>query len=284
MKRQIFGFLALPLLVSLMWACTSGFGGNRAQADRQLPAKDSLLLKGEASRNEYLVNAVLYHQKAAEVMALSYQAFNLADMMLEKDLRNKKVTGRRAIVLDIDETVLDNSPYEAQLVLRNIAYPADWNNWCNKAAAKAIPGSVDFLKKAASKGVDIFYVTNRKPALKERTMRNLDSLGFPCVDEKHMFFQSGESSKQGRRETIAKDYHIVLFLGDNLADFSNVFENKSAEGRFLEADRLKQEWGTRFIVLPNAMYGDWEGAVFNYDYKKTDEEKILIRHQNLKGF
>ena len=86
-------------------------------------------------RNEYMVLSTLYQQKAAEYRALSYQTFNLAALMLDNDLADKRVDKHRVVIVDIDETVLDNSPFLGKSILENSSYPKYWNEWCSLAKA-----------------------------------------------------------------------------------------------------------------------------------------------------
>jgi 5''-nucleotidase, lipoprotein e(P4) family len=234
--------------------------------------------------NQQTVMGVLYQQRSGEMKALAYQAFNIAKVMLDKDLADKSVNQHRTIVVDIDETVLDNSPYQAKCALENVKYPDFWSEWCKVARAKAIPGAVDFLNYAKANGVDVYYVTNRSNDVKEVTLKNLNDAGFPYADEKHLMVSTGESTKEPRRQQILEHNHISLLIGDNLNDFAQVFEKKSSGERMELVDKMQDEFGRRFIVLPNAMYGDWEGAVYNYNYAQPDSVKIDLRLKGLKGF
>ena len=234
---------------------------------------------------EYQVGAVLYMQKAAEYRALAYQAFNLAKMNLDADFDKKNVKKlpqaerklRRAVVVDVDETVLDNSPAQALQIKNNLPFvPSNWTNWVNMRKAKAIPGAVDFLNYAASKNVRVFYVTNRNEAEKQATIDNLKAVGFPDVSAETVLVRATESGKEARRQAIAQKYRIVLLMGDNLNDLSNVFERKSVADRFAEVDKTRQMFGAKFIVLPNAMYGDWESAIYEYQ-RLTEAQKAEKR-------
>ena len=147
-----------------------------------------------------------------------------------------------------------------------------------------MPGALEFLQNAAAQGIKIFYISNRKEKLKEATLSNLVSIGFPDADNDHLLLQTDESSKKARREKIAGNHWIVLLIGDNLNDFSEVFEKKLIPERFELTDSLKSEFGNRFIVLPNAMYGDWESALYNYDYKGSADERADLRRSKLTGF
>ena len=189
-----------------------------------------------------------------------------------------------AVVLDIDETVLNNTPYEAKLILTDKSYPTFWEAWCNMAQAKAIPGAREFLTFADQAGVNIFYVSNRDAYLLKGTLRNLKKLGFPQANEDHILLRNKVSSKEPRRKKISKSYNIALLIGDNLNDFSNVFENLSVEKRFSKVDSLKDYFGNRFIILPNPMYGVWEAALYNYNWKIPEKQRAKIRHESLEAF
>ena len=227
-----------------------------------------------AADNEYQVGAVLWMQKAAEFRALSYQAFNLARWQLDADFEKKNVKKLlraerkmpRAVVVDIDETVLDNSPAQAFAIKNRRAFNLpDWYAWGEMRKARALPGSIDFLNYANSKGIKVFYVSNRDELQKQATIDNLKSVGFADISSENVMLRTAESGKENRRKAIAAKYRIVLLMGDNLDDFSDMFEKKSVSDRFFEVDKLKDIWGKKFIVLPNAMYGTWESAVYEYE-------------------
>jgi len=142
--------------------------------------------------------------------------------------------------------------------------------------AKAIPGSVDFLNYAVTKGVRVFFVSNRDEIQKQATIDNLKKVGFNDVSAENVILRTSESSKETRRQAILQKYRIVILMGDNLDDLSNVFERKSVADRFSEVDKVKNDWGKRWIVLPNAMYGTWENAIYEYG-RLTDAQKTEKR-------
>ncbi|HEX8736783.1 MAG TPA: 5'-nucleotidase, lipoprotein e(P4) family [Pyrinomonadaceae bacterium] len=240
--------------------------------------------------NEYQVGAILYMQKAAEYRALAYQAFNVAGMQLDADEKERKKLPKaerrkpRAVVVDVDETVLDNSPAQAVQVKNRLPFIQEkWTAWINMRKAKAIPGAIDFLNYASRKGARIFYVTNRIEVEKQPTIDNLKALGFPDVSDETVLVKITESSKEARRQTILQKYRIALLIGDNLDDLSNVFERKSIEARFSEVDKLREMFGRRFIVLPNAMYGTWESAIYEYG-RLSEAQKTEKRANALEGY
>ncbi|MEE9225055.1 MAG: 5'-nucleotidase, lipoprotein e(P4) family [Bacteroidota bacterium] len=236
------------------------------------------------SRNEHMVMAVLWFQTSAEARALYYQAFNTARHMLDHELETNKSLRKKAVVIDIDDTVLDNSPYEAKLIADDVHYPEGWQEWVDSAVAQSLPGALEFLTYAVSRGVHVLYVSNRKASEKAATVKNLQTEGFPQLDDAHLFLTAEASSKENRRKTIAADYDIALLVGDNLNDFSDVFEGKSMTDRANAVDSLKEYFGKRFIVLPNPMYGKWEGAVYGYDWSLPDAMKDSRRKGAMRTF
>ena len=242
--------------------------------------------------NEYQVAAILFQQYAAEFRALTYQAFNIARMRIDEDVDKKHLKKLpkseqkklRAVVVDIDETVLDNSPHQALLVKRKLPFTAQtWLEWGERRSAKAIPGAVEFLNYASGKGVRVFYVSNRFNTQKQATIDNLKSTGFPDVSEETVLLLTDNSSKEPRRQKILEKYRIVLLIGDNLNDLSDVFENNSVQDRFSATDNAKNLFGSKFIVIPNAMYGAWESAI--YENKRLSEaEKIQKRQDALQSY
>lgn len=267
--------LILALFVSAYSGATF-FGHSNAQQTQPAAAPD----------NEYLVGAILWTQSSSEFRALSYQSFNYARLLFDKDLKTmRRNKMKRAVVVDVDDTVLDNSPYEASLILKRQSFTAaGFTDWCKSAAATALPGSVEFLKYAHAKGARIFYVTNRRQADKECTAENLRKAGFPDVSDETLLVRADTSSKEPRRQTIAKKHRIVLLIGDNLNDLAADFEKRTLVERNAAVDRVKDQFGSRFVVVPNAMYGEWESAVYEYDSKLTDAEKANKRRNALKGF
>lgn len=228
--------------------------------------------------NEYQVGAVLYMQKAAEYRALCYQAYNAARMALDADFDKKNLKKLpkaerkmpRAVMVDIDETILDNSPQQTDLIKRRAPFNLkDWYAWGERRAAKAIPGAVEFLNYANASRVKIFYVSNRDEVQKQATMDNLKSAGFPDVTTENVLLRQNDSSKEPRRQLIMQKYRIVLFAGDNLDDSAQSFEKKSVDDRFSETDKNRELFGRKYIILPNPVYGTWENAI--YDYGRLNE-------------
>jgi 5'-nucleotidase (lipoprotein e(P4) family) len=267
-RVSVLALVLLPLLYSL-------------NAIAQAPA--------EPAQNTYIEGAVLWQQTSGERRALSYQAFSLARLMLDHDLRmNRGPRKPRAIIVDLDETILDNGRAEGMYLKNRVNYnQEDWTEWVNREEATAVPGAVEFLVYAASRRVTVFYITNRNEVQKAGTAANLKKLGFPNVSEQTLLVQTDlkNSSKEPRRQSVGAKYRIVLLMGDDLNDFSDVFENsKTVDDRAAAADRHQEEFGRRFIMLPNPMYGNWESAIYGYNFKLTEAEKAEKRRSLLKGY
>ncbi len=233
--------------------------------------------------NDQKLLPVLWQQYAAEYRALCYQAFNIAALRLDRATRAGK--RKLAIITDLDETILDNSYSEAQALLEGRSYtPASWKKWTDRASATAVPGAVEFLQRARKKGVRIFYISNRDTSEINSTLANLRALRLPDADTSHLLFLSNTSSKESRRQTVTKKYQVFMLIGDNLNDFTKAFEKGSSANRAAEVDRVRAEWGNKFIVLPNATYGEWENAFTNYQRGLTRQQKDSVYRQLLKGF
>lgn len=211
------------------------------------------------------LNAILW-QQSAEAKALYYQTFNLARWQLEQTLKTYNKNKLPAIVMDIDETLLDNSPYAARMIANQQFYPKGWLEWINEAKAKPLPGALEFLNYANSQNVTIFYITNRKTDKKEATIKNLQKYGFPQLKASHLLFKTTDESKEHRRLRISATYEIIMLIGDKLTDLSTVFDQASLLKRNKEVKKMRDAFGQKFILLPNPMYGDWLEAVTDYRY------------------
>ncbi len=233
---------------------------------------------------EHTTLALDWFQTSAECRALYYQAFNTARLVLEKDLRSHTYTKKRAIVFDIDDTILDDSPHSAMLLKESKLFPYRYDEWLEAAKEPPLPGAVEFAKYASSHGVELFYISNREGKMLNATIRNLKSAGFPQAEKSHVLLMGDDPSKESRRKAVASNHEIIMLLGDNLNDLSNAFERKSVDERFAETDKAKSQFGSRYIVLPNPVYGAWESAVYDNKSNLSEEEKDARRKTVLKSF
>lgn len=229
--------------------------------------------------NDYKIQAQVWTQNSAEYRALCYQAFNAAKMNLDAlFFFEKEYDKPLAIIADVDETVLDNSPYDGKLILNNTTYNREsWVEWGNLEIAKAIPGSLEFLIYASEKNVEIFYISNRYSEQLEATVNNLKKLGFPDAKESNVLLRGDTRSKSERRKSVSDNYEVIMLIGDNLSDFNDEFEKKISQERTNYTDELSNDFGTRLIVLPNPNYGDWESngiyEGMNYNILQKDSAR-----------
>ena len=254
------------------------------------PGKDIRALQ------EHGIMAVIYQQTSSERLAASMQTFKAARQALDEALADPSWNAlpgaqdyqkkKPAIILDVDETVLDNTAYQARMILDGTRYPTGWIDWGNEVEAKGVPGAKEFLEYADLKGVTIFYVTNRVVELKEATKKNLTKLDIPWDKTKETILMRGEngwnSDKGPRRELISKEYRVLLMAGDNLGDFVDAKDNNlSPNKRKLIVEDYSDYWGTKWFMLQNIAYGDWEGALYDFDYSLSPEEVNNIRFDSL---
>jgi 5'-nucleotidase (lipoprotein e(P4) family) len=210
--------------------------------------------------------------------ALYLQSYHLAKVSLAYQVKHKKHPKKKnAIVVDIDETILNNSPYQAWLYLHNQVFSdSGWNAWVQEAKAEPLPGTVDFLNYAKGLGCEIFYISNRKKdPLFAATLSNLKKFDLPYSDSTHLLLKtpsdttaSGKTTKEKRRRKIEQELNceILLLCGDQLADFDKAFDVQKGgtDKQILDSITLyRAQFGHRFIVLPNPMYGDWLAALVN---------------------
>ena len=262
-----------------------------------------LMNAGSASADEHgskandLMNATLWTQTSIEFKANAMAAYKLAEVMLDRALANKDWTAALeqgdnyqnkppAVILDVDETVLDNSEYEAWLIKADKNYSSKtWGPYVDAAISKPIPGSKEFIDYANSKGVEIFYVSNRKAPGEAGTRKNLKALGYHVNNKIDTVLLRGErenwgSAKGTRRAHIAQDYRIVMMLGDNLGDFVDAKKANLAERQEI-LEKYKDNWASKWITISNPMYGSWEGASFGYNWGASGEEKRAMKMESM---
>ena len=209
---------------------------------------------------EYQIAAYLWQQTSGEYRALTYQAYNIAKEKIERDLEDKH-NKKRAVIFDVDETVLDNSFGGAMEVKKGLPWKeSHFADWVKLKEAVAIPGALDFVKFLQEKNIEIFYVTNRASHMFQDTYDNLVAQGFP-VKKENLMPMGEEHDKGPRRQSILKKHHVVLYVGDNLSDFPGGYEKTSVEERNALVDKMRTEFGQKLIILPNPLYGDWERAL-----------------------
>ncbi|KAA8733935.1 5'-nucleotidase, lipoprotein e(P4) family [Acinetobacter qingfengensis] len=204
-----------------------------------------------------------YQQQSAEIQALQWQAYHLATDRLQQILAQSPQHKNLAIVTDLDETVLDNSDFLVQDLqnCRDYTEWKSWSDWEKYGRPKLIPGSLDFLNFAAQQNVKIFYISDRSQQYRAQTLAHLQRLGLPQAEDAHLLLYG--TSKEQRRQQVAKNYQIVMLLGDTLHDFSDQFNNQ--QDKLTRQQRVEQNhrhFGYDWIMLPNVSYGAWSKDVY----------------------
>lgn len=277
--------LPVTALLLILAAC----GGTR-------PPATTPAARPPAAAPHATLQATLWVQTAAEYRALTEQIYENAARSLALALADSAWTAldqpaeaRRlppAVIVDIDETVLDNSAFLARVIRRGGEFDPDlWDAWIAEAAALAVPGALEFAREAARRGVAIYYITNRDSLHEDATARNLAALGFPLDAAPDAVLTRGEregwgSVKTSRRQAIAGHHRVVLLMGDDLNDF--VDAQVSREARRAIVDDNGARWGVEWFVLPNPVYGSWEGALLDYETGLSDEERARRKQAGLR--
>jgi 5'-nucleotidase (lipoprotein e(P4) family) len=260
-------------------------GGARAQ---EVPPNDLLL-------------ATLWTQRSVEYKANALTVFALARIRLDQALADKSWTAAPveqkgdfanlppAVILDVDETLVDNSLYQVWMLKNNRTFSTKtWNEFCAAQVSLAIPGAVEFTKYAESKGVKVFYITNRGVETEKDTRANMEKLGFPMGGNVDTFLMQNKkdgwgSAKGTRRAVVTKDYRVLLNIGDNFGDFDDRYRSS-------EADRLKAYesdmayWGKQWLMIPNPTYGSFDSATYGHDFKKPVAEQRKAKWDVIEGW
>jgi len=237
-----------------------------------------------------LLNAVLWTQRSVEFKANAIGSFALARIRLDQALADRNWTAAPreqtgayqslppAVVLDIDETILDNSGYQAWMTLKDTHFdPKTWTAFVNTVTSVPIPGAVEFAKYAADKGVTVFYVSNRTIEEEPATRKNLEKYGFPMGGSVDTLLTTRKqpdwtSAKGTRRAFIARTHRILLNLGDNFGDFVDEFRGSEAD-RLKVLEQNRDRWGREWIMIANPTYGSFESAPFNHDFKLSPSDR-----------
>lgn len=245
------------------------------------------------------LNGVLWIQTSAEYEVMTRSLFAQAQQSLARAKADGMWTAALeqtenydllppAIIVDIDETILDNSPFSGRLVKARSGYDhAIWTEWAGQGIAGAIPGAVELLQYAHQNGVTVLYVTNREYGVEAATRKNLQALGFPITEGTDVVLTKKEpphnwgSDKTSRRGFLAKNYRILLLIGDDLGDFVSGAKSDPEVRRQL-AQKHAQRWGVSWFLLPNPLYGSWETSL--YDQSLSDQQVLEHKIDHVTGF
>lgn len=296
--------LTLSLIAVAATGCRRDDAATPA-ADAATPATDATAAApaapapGAADDN---LNAVVWTQRSAEYAAVTTSLYRAAadhidaalaekawDALVpdERDNAGNTASLPPAVVLDIDETVLDNSPYQARLVAEGKEYSeVTWDQWVAEKKAKAVPGVVEFARAAEAKGVTLLYISNRAVHLQAATIENLRAEGLPVKDDK-VFLGLGThvpgceqngTEKLCRRRLAGRDYRVLMQFGDQLGDFVEIIAN-TPEARAGQLGEYRDWFGERWWMLPNPTYGSWEPALFNNAWDQPREARRQAKRE-----
>jgi acid phosphatase len=224
-----------------------------------------------------MLNSILWTQTSAEYIANTKQAYQMAAVNLDQALADLQWTAALeqtgdymglppAIIVDLDQTVLDNTAYNAEMIAEGQGHSQESHtNWCRSATAPAIPGVREFLNYAVERGVTVIYNSARHEEMRDCTTRNLQTSG---------------SAKVKHRASMCWQYRILLLVGDNLDDFVDGSMTDPAARRAL-ASQYAGRWGREWIILPNPMFGNWESSLYEFDYSMPMGERLDRKLQQL---
>jgi acid phosphatase len=234
-------------------------------------------VRAQAPHPHENLNAVLWVQTAAEYQAAARQAYRAAEETLEHALRDpnwtaaleqsRDLTGDYAkmppaVIVDLDETVIDNSVFQAQLTVQRRAYSEqNWQKWVEARRAGLVPGAREFVAFAHARGVAVYYVTNRScdPGnADDPTAAQLRSFGLP-VSPQRLLCRTDSGDKSPRRKRVSQMYRVLLIIGDDLNDFATLPFDVAARAAFVTD--MGRYWGERWFMIPNPTYGSWERSV-----------------------
>jgi acid phosphatase len=274
----------LVLSAALLAGCAGAPNARRA------PAAPAPMVPAGPAANDNL-NAVAWTQTAIEHDLIYREVYRQAGEKLAAALKDSKWDAlpkgdrkgklkglKPAVIVDVDETVLDNSPYQARLIQSGGEFnEATWAQWCREKAARALPGALEFAKAAAKRGVTVFYLSNRAQDLNEVTLENLREAGFPVAADSAFLglgtvvegCEQNGTEKGCRRELVGRKYRVLMQFGDQIGDFVDVLN--TPEGRRAAVEPYLDWVGERWFVLPNPTYGSWEPALFNNEWSQAPE-------------
>lgn len=248
-------------------------------------------------RTHAKLDGVLWMQTSAEYEASTHQSFNVAKMNINKALNDKTWSAALeqsgnyqdlppAVIMDVDETVLDNSVYEAQLVKMGLSFDwGTWKPWVLAAKATAIPGARPFVDSLRNAGIGVFYISNRSQTLCDATVINIKKVLDEAVQASEVLCKVGKGAesfdKSKRRAQVAKDYRVLMLLGDDYNDFVSM-GHASPEERAQEARAYQSRWGRQWIVIANPVYGNWEKVLYRHDTSLSDEAQLVSKHKHLR--
>ena len=198
-----------------------------------------------------LPNDVRWVVNSTEYKSLCHQTYNHATLQLNQynDMKKNK---KLAIIMDLDETVLDNSQYQIDIFEKNESYkPETWAKWVLKEEAKLVPGAKEFIDIVREKGIQLIFISNRMNARLKATINNMKKCKVSSESDIYLLRLDKADKKTVRRNEVYtasgrmskyQKFEIALYIGDAMGDFPTKDFDK---------------FGNNQIILPNPMYGKW---------------------------
>jgi acid phosphatase len=290
-----------PFRSALALALVLALSGCRSVAEAPAPAPLAAPAPADVPAHDNL-NATAWLQQSAEADMAHRQTWRAAQSLLDEALadpawdaltpadRVAPLAGLPpAVIVDVDETVLDNSPYQARLIRDDAEFnDATWNAWVDERRAGAVDGAAAFAREAAKRGVTMIYLTNREHAKSAATRANLEALGFPPASEAQFLGLGVEtpgctpkgSDKGCRRQWVAQRYRVLMQMGDQLGDFFSITDNAPA-ARAAQLQGFDAWVGQRWFMLANPSYGSWEPALYGNDRTLSPEARRAAKREAL---
>ena len=252
------------------------------------------------------LDAILWLRTSGEYRAITRQAFqaaanSLGDALLDPNwtasIEQQRLADDEkidlavlpaAVIMDVDETVLDNSDYQVQLIESRTEYSRDsWQAFCNSKSSRAVPGAVEFVTRCRAAGVQVLFVTNREFEFEAATRENMIAVGLMNDSDEDILFckrekEDWQSDKIARRTFLANKYRLLMLLGDDLHDFTDLGRHPTSAARKEIVENHNSWWGTRWIVLPNPNYGGWEQSTYGYQHTSDSKTKLELKNEALK--
>ncbi len=233
------------------------------------------------------LDSALWVATSAEYVACARQTFNTAGEKLDLALRDKTWTASTeqfqkggyqnlppAIMVNLDEGVWNNTPYERQLIERDGQFDYQkYSDWANEASCPAVPGARQFLDHAAQQHVAIIYLSPRGENMRDGTLRNLRHVEFPYDPDKDQLLLGEAWTNHNKREEVAQKHRILLIVSDYLGDFMHDTAQEPAVRREMAA-KYADNWGLKWFIVPNPMYGHWDYALYHFDYGLDRESQL----------
>ena len=208
----------------------------------------SVMVVGE----EKLPNDIRWIRQSIEYRMLCEQLFRQATVAILRKVKTEKNSDNLAVVVDLDETVLDNSLYQVERWKAGLSFTQDsWSEWVNREEAGLVPGAKEFLKAVRKKGVRVVFVSNRMNKNLEPTRRNLLALEVLAPNDLFLLRLDKDDVKEVRRREVNEGkarmkkvgpLKVVGYVGDQMGDFPS---------------GQAKEFGKTSFLLPNPMYGKW---------------------------